>query len=393
MPPRQAHDAFVTGVGESDAGRALFRDPLDLAIEATRRAIDDAGLTRDDIDGIVVFRPDEGSAGALEIQDAMGLKVEWFAQCDVGPSQLSAVFEGCNAVGMGRARHVIAVHASNEGTMRARLGKGGSLPGAAQGMPDRIRGFQQWMLPFGAMSVVHMMAMYARCHMDRYGTTREQLGAVAMVERSNAALNPNAIYRDPLTLEEYLSARMIAEPLCLFDCDVPIDFGSAIVISRDDAARDTRRQPIRVEATSTSMRSRSSWDQFDDLTTMMMRDAGAALWEHTDYKPSDVDIAMLYDGFTFLVLNWLEALGFCDKGESGAFVEGGERISLTGDLPVNTNGGQLSAGRKHGWGYVPEACLQLWGDAGERQVPDQPATAAIGCGGGIFAGAMLLSRS
>lgn len=389
---RQAHDAYITGVGESESGRKLMRDPLDLAIEATTRAIADAGLTRDQVDGIVVFRPDEGSAGALEIQDAMGLQVDWFAQCDIGPSQLSAVVEACHAVGMGRARHVVAVHASNESSMRAQLGKGGALPGAAQGMPDRIRGFQQWMLPFGAMSVAHMMAMYARRHMETYGTTREQLAAVAMTQRAHAALNPDAVYRDPLDLDQYFASRMIADPLCLFDCDVPIDFGSAVVISRDDAARDTRKQPLLVEATSTTMRSRSSWDQFDDLTTMMMRDAGEALWRDTDLRPADVDLAMLYDGFTFLVLTWLEALGFCEPGESGPFVEGGARIGLNGALPVNTNGGQLSAGRKHGWGYLPEACAQLWGEAGDRQVPGDPSTAAIGCGGGIFAGAMLVVK-
>jgi acetyl-CoA acetyltransferase len=386
------HQAYITGVGQSEAGRALFRSPIDLATDAVKRAIADAGLTRDDIDGIVVFRPDEGSAGALEIQDAMGLKVEWFAQCDMGPSQLSAFFEACHAVGMGRARHVVAVHGSNEGSLRATLGKGGTLPGAAQGMPERIAGFQQWMMPFGALSVAHMVAMFARRHMELYGTTREQLAQIALVERANAGLNPNAIYRKPLTLDEYLSARAIAEPLGLFDCDVPIDFGSAVVISRDDAVGDTRKAPIKVEATSMTMRSRSSWDQFDDLTTMMMRDAGLALWERTDLRPQDVDLAMVYDGFTFLALDWIEALGFCEKGEGGAFVEGGERISLTGELPINTDGGQLSAGRKHGWGYLPEACTQLWGEAGDRQVPGDPKTAAVGCGGGIFAGALLVTR-
>ena len=125
---------------------------------------------------------------------------------------------------------------------------------------------------------------------------------------------------------------------------------------------------------------------------MMCRDAGAALWERTDYQPEDVDLAQLYDGFSFIALSWLEALGLCGRGESGPFIEGGSRIARDGVLPLNTNGGQLSAGRMHGWGYVGEACTQLWGEGGERQVEPRPKVAAVGSGGGIFAGALLLAR-
>jgi acetyl-CoA acetyltransferase len=248
------------------------------------------------------------------------------------------------------------------------------------------------MLPFGALSVGHLISSYANLHMRKYGTTRDQMAQVALVQRANAGLNPNAIYRKPLTLQNYYEARIITEPFCLLDCDVPIDFGTAVIISRSDAVDEVRRPPLRISARSTRVNSRASWDQFDDLTTMMLRDAGKDLWDHTDYKPKDVDIAMLYDGFGFIAMLWLEALGFCAQGESGAFVENGSRISRTGDLPLNTHGGQLSAGRKHGWGYIPEAALQLWGDAGERQVAGDPKVAAIGVGGGIFAGSLLLSR-
>ena len=384
--------ACITGIGLSNVGRSLFRTPLDLAIEATTRALDSAGLTRDDIDGLVAFVPDEGSVGTVPLQDALGIEVTWFAQCDIGPSQLSALFEACSAVETGRARHVVAFHASIEGSTRARMGRGRSLPGSARGMPDRAEGWQQWSLPFGAVSAAHPIAMYARRHMHLFGTTREQLAQIALVQRANAGVNPNAIYRDPLTMEDYLAARMITEPFCLFDCDIPVDFGAAVVVSRSDAAADTRKDPIQVAATSTTSRSRPSWDQFDDLSTMMCRDAGAALWEHTDYRPQDVDVAQLYDGFSFIALAWLEALGLCGRGESGPFIEGGTRIARDGVLPLNTNGGQLSAGRMHGWGYVGEACTQLWGEGGERQVEPRPKIAVVGSGGGIFAGALLLGR-
>jgi acetyl-CoA acetyltransferase len=213
------------------------------------------------------------------------------------------------------------------------------------------------------------------------------------VQRANAVRNPDAIYREPLTMDDYLSARMITEPFCLFDCDIPTDFCCAVVVSRADATSGLRKAPIAVEATSTACRSRLSWDQFDDLSTMVLRDVGADLWQHTDLRPADVDVAQVYDGFSFIAMAWLEALGFCDRGESGPFIEGGSRIALDGQLPLNTNGGQLSAGRKHGWGYLTEACTQLWGEGNEHQVPNDPEVAVVASGGGVFAGAVLLTRS
>jgi acetyl-CoA acetyltransferase len=384
--------ACVSGVGSSAVGRALFRHPTDLAVEACLAAIDDAGLTRDDIDGAAAFHI-EGSAGVVEIMDALKLEVGWFADLDIGPSQISAIFEAIMAVQTGRARHVVVFHSSCEGTVRQQLGRGGSIPGAASAVPERISGMQQWWLPFGAPSAGNHIAMYAQRHFHEYGTTREQMAQIALTERANAGRYDQGIYRDPLTMEDYLSARMITEPFCLFDCDIPIDFSAAVVISAPDATSGLRKRPVAIEATSTAMRSRMSWDQFDDLTTMVLRDVGADIWRHTDLRPSDVDVAEIYDGFSFIAMAWLEALGFCGKGEIGPFIEVGSRIALDGELPINTNGGQLSSGRMHGWGYLPEACRQLWGEGGERQVPNDPEVAVVASGGGTFAGALLLTRS
>jgi len=382
----------VTGVGASTVGRALFRHPTDLAIEACLAAIDDAGLTRDDIDGAAAFHI-EGSAGVVEMMDALALEVGWFADLGIGPSQISAIFEAVMAVQTGRARHVLVFHSSCEGTVRQTLGRGGSMPGAASAVPERVSGMQQWWLPFAAPSAGNHIAMYAQRHFHEYGTTREQMAQISLVERANAGKYEKGIYRDPLTMEDYLSARMITEPFCLFDCDIPIDFSAAVVISDPDATSGLRKPPVAIEATSTAMRSRMSWDQFDDLTTMVLRDVGADIWRHTDLRPGDVDVAEIYDGFSFIAMAWLEALGFCGKGEIGPFIEGGSRIALDGELPINTNGGQLSSGRMHGWGYLPEACRQLWGEGGERQVPNDPEVAVVASGGGTFAGALLLTRS
>jgi acetyl-CoA acetyltransferase len=370
----------------------LDRDPLSLAVDGVLAAIDDAGLTRDDIDGVAAFVPDDGSVGVHELQDALGLELDWYVGTIGGPSQLSAVWEACMAVRTGAARHVVAFHASCEGSVRASRGRGGSLPGTARGMPERASGAQSWWLPFGAPSAANIISMYAQRNFHVFGTTREQLGQIAVVQRENAGRNPDAIYRQSLSLEEYLGARMISEPLCLFDCDVPTDFCSAVVVSRGDSVSALRRRPVFVDAVSTSRHSRPTWEQATDLTTMpALHDAGSRLWTKTDLRPADVDVAGIYDGFSFIALAWLEALGFCGRGEAGAFLEGGDRIRLNGELPINTEGGQLSAGRMHGWGYLPEVCTQLWGEAGERQVPGDPEVGLVAAGGGIIGAAALLT--
>ena len=205
-------------------------------------------------------------------------------------------------------------------------------------------------------------------------------------------MNPKAIYRDPMSMDDYLEARMISSPLCLFDCDVPCDGGTAMVVSRADTAPDLRKTPIAVEAVGTAFHGRPGWDAYYDLTTMACQDAGAQLWTRTDLTPGDVQLAEMYDGFSFITMCWLEAMQFCGKGESGPFVEGGTRIARDGVLPLNTHGGQLSAGRLHGFGFLHEACTQLWGEAGDRQVPGRPEVGVACAGGGPLAGALLLTH-
>jgi acetyl-CoA acetyltransferase len=255
-----------------------------------------------------------------------------------------------------------------------------------------VGGTLQWSIPFRAYSAANWLAMNAHRHFHEYGTTPEQLAMIAVNARRNAGLNPKAVYRDPMTLDDYFACRMVTSPFRLYDCDAPVDGSTAVVVSAADHAADVDHPVARVEAVGTALRGRPSWDQFDDMTTMAARDAGAQLWSRTDLKPTDVDVAELYDGFSFLAMAWLEALGFCGKGESGSFVEGGHRIALDGEVPLNTHGGQLSAGRLHGFGFLHEACLQLRGEAGDRQVRTGVEVAAVANGGGPIAGALLLTR-
>ena len=227
--------------------------------------------------------------------------------------------------------------------------------------------------------------------MHRYGTTREQLGWIAVTERANAALNPRAIYRDPMTIDDYLGARMVTTPFGLFDCDVPCDGSVAVIVSAVDAARDMPNRPILVEAVGTQLTERFSWDQGTLLHEPLVNGPAAHLWSRTDLKAADVDVACLYDGFSFNCLSWIEALGFCKPGEGGPFIEGGTRIARDGEFALNPDGGQLSAGRLHGYGFFYEAVEQLRGDAGGRQIADAE-VAVISTGGGHPGGCVLLTR-
>ncbi|MBW8297039.1 hypothetical protein [Sphingopyxis sp.] len=173
---------------------------------------------------------------------------------------------------------------------------------------------------------------------------------------------------------------------------MPIDGAAAIIVSRMDIARTLKNPPIQIEAIGSSMRYRNSWTQLDALDTQAQPKVAEMMWGRTDLKPADVDIAQLYDGFSFHTINWLENFGFCERYGAKDFLEGGTRIALDGDLPVNTGGGALSGGRLHAYGAVHEACTQLWGRAGERQVRDDPRICATSTSGGPLAGAMLLVR-
>lgn len=392
MNPEQR--SIVAGIGQSAIGRRLGRDELDLTIEASLAAIADAGLTVADIDGLAtypggVMRGAGGFAGpgTPVVQDALRLSLNWHSGGAEGPAQIQAVINAVMAVSTGLTRHALVYRTVTESTAQ---GSGGR-PGIGIGI-DSIGGPMQWSLPFRAYSAANWLAMNAQRHFHEFGTTREQLAQIALNGRRNAGLNPNAIFRDPMSLDDYFAARMITTPFCLYDCDVPVDGSTAVVVSAAEHASAVDHPVARVEAVGTALRGRPSWDQWDDMTSMPARDAAAHMWSRTDLRPDDVDVVELYDGFSWLAMAWLEALGFCGRGESGPFVEGGKRIALDGELPLNTNGGQLSAGRLHGFGFLHEAAVQLRGEGGDRQVPGDPEVAVVGNGGGPVAGAMLLTR-
>ena len=381
-------DAYITGVGQSEIGRNLSRSPLLLTLDAVRDALDEAGLGIEQIDGVSTY-PGRTPAmlgfspvGVEDLIDALGIRASWYAGATEISSQLGAVVEAAMAVRAGLARHVICFRTVYEA---AALARPDEYP-----MPrrERVDGYSQWLAPFNAMSASNWVAQYAMRHTKQYGLTREQLGQIAITGRANAVRNPNALVREALSMDEYLSARMISTPLCLCDCDRYTDASTVLIVSAGDAVDEVSCTPIRIAAMAGSVE-RYSWDQAE---LMASYPTGVDLWKRTDYTPADVDTVQLYDGFSFLALTWLEALGFCELGEGGQFVEGGSRIALDGELPLNTFGGQLGAGRLHGFGFAHESVVQLRGKGGDRQISGEPRVAVCTSGGGPLATALLLAK-
>ncbi|KHK91845.1 thiolase family protein [Novosphingobium malaysiense] len=384
-------EAYITGIGQSEVGVRLPRHPLLLTLDAVREALDDAGLTLDQIDGVFTF-PGKAAGylafspiGADDLIDALGIDAKWHMGAMEQPAQLSAIGMAAMAVKQGLCRHVICFRTVYEAGGMANPEV--YMSGMKQ---DTVSGASQWTSPFWATSAACWVAQYASRHMRDYGLTREQLAQIALNGSRNAMKNPRAraITKEELTLEKYMSARLISTPLCLYDCDRFSDASTVIIVSAGDALDEVKCEPVRIASMSGSV-DRFSWDQVDWFAAY---ETGEDLWKHTDYTKDDVDTGQFYDGFAFLPLTWLEGLGFCEKGEGGKFIEGGTRIALDGELPLNTNGGQLGAGRLHGFGFAHEAVTQLRGLGGERQIPGDPKVAVATSGGGPLAAALLLAK-
>jgi len=362
-------------------------DPLSLTVDACLAAVADAGLGLGDIDGLSTYPGPAGmgmsEGGVSAVEEALRLHPTWINGGGDLPGQGGAVVAAMLAVASGLCRHVLCFRTVWESSFAAlRLGGAGGA---------RAGGQSAWRTPYGALSAANWIAMNANQYLHRYGAPREMLGLIALNGRANAARNPAAIYREPMTMDDYLTARPITSPFGLFDCDVPCDGSVAIVVSDAAVAGDLPRPAIRVEAVGTQITERVSWDQGTITHEPQVIGQAAHLWSRSALGPADVDVALVYDGFTFNAVSWLEALGFCGFGEAHDWLEGGRRIAPDGELPVNPHGGQLSEGRLHGFGFLYEAVQQLRHDAGPRQVRDAT-TAVVSTGGGAPSGVFLLQR-
>ena len=374
--------AAITGVGATPFSRDSGMSVAKLALTACQEAIRDAGLTRDDIDGLVTFH-DNDSSPVRDVATALGLPtLRWWSDTLCGGNwACAAVAQAAMAVATGMARHVLVYRAMN-GRSGHRLGRFGGA---------RTDGAYQFLAPYGFGTPAQVFGMFARRHMHEYGTTKEDLGRVAITVREHASLNERAVRRDPLTMDQYLQARVIADPFSLYDCCQETDGAVALLVSAADTAADLRRRPVYIHAAvhGAGNAPRLPFDRWSDFSTSCFRRLGDELFAKAAYERSDVDVALLYDAFTFEIIHQLEEIGFCGRGEGGAFVRDGH-IALGGRLPVNPHGGLLSEGYIHGLNHSYEAVAQLRGDCGARQVPD--AEVALVSAYGFVSGGLLLLR-
>lgn len=389
-PAKYEDKVALTGVGQSVVGRRLMRDPLSLTADACLAAVADAGLELDDIDGISTYPgisafPGMTEGGIIAIEEMLQIRPTWVNGGADVPGQIGSITGGMLAVAAGLCRHVLCVRTVWEAS-HAALMRAGKYPSMAA-----PTGMLEFRYPFGALSAAQWIGCHASHYMHRYGVGRDMLAAIAVTQRTGAARNAEALYREPMNVDDYYAARMITTPFGLYDCDIPCDGAVAVIVSAIETAHDRPHPPVLVEAVGSAILEQLSWDQ-DTLDLMpQAKGPSAHMWSRTDLRPTDVDVALLYDGFSFNVVSWLESLGFCGPGEATDFLDGGKTIALDGTLPLNPHGGQLSAGRLHGYGFVREAMLQLRGEAHGRQVPDAR-LAAVSAGGGVPSGAWLLRR-
>jgi acetyl-CoA acetyltransferase len=358
----------VVGAAESDLGEVgPGFTPLDLIGQATERALADAGLQREDIDGLfsasVYYQMPTLSAG-----EYLGIRPRYSDATMMGGSSfVSHLLHAASAIEAGLCEVALITYGS---TQRSE--------GGFRGVSDPPNPYET---PYKPRYPVSMYALAASRHMHEYGTTREQLAEVAVAAREWAKLNPKAFMRDDLAIEDVLASRMISSPLSLLDCCLVTDGGGALLMTSAERAKDLRKPPVYLLGAGEAHWHRNI-SQMPDLTVTAAVDSGRRAYEMAGLGPDDVSVTMLYDAFTINPILFLEDLGFCEKGEGGAFVEGG-RIAPGGDLPVNTNGGGLSYNHPGMYGLLllVEAVRQLRGECGERQVEAAEVALAHGNGG------------
>ena len=375
--------AAIAGVAESDLGDVAPKTAIQLQAEAAREALGEAGLTFADVDGLLSAGGDT-FAPSMAIGEYLGIRPRFTDSTNIGGASFVAhAGHAYRAIEAGVCDVALITYGSTQRSASARtLGRGGA-----------VRGTFQFEGVWGMPAPVGPYALAATRHMHEYGTTSEQLAEVAVATREWASLNPKAFMRDPITIDDVLRSRWIAEPLHLLDCCLVSDGGGAVVIVSRELARDLPRPPVWILGHGES-HTHLGISSMPDLTTTPALYSGATAFGMAGVTPADVDVAELYDSFTITVLLQLEALGFCGRGESGAFVSG-QRTAPAGDFPLNTNGGGLSYCHPGMYGIFTliEATRQLRGESGPRQVDSARIAVANGTGGVLSSGATVVLAS
>lgn len=373
----------IVGVAESDQiGRVPDKPALMLHAEAARSALAEAGLTKDDVDGLFT-----AGVSTLELGEYLGIEPKVTDNTSVGGSSFVIhVAHAATAIATGRCEVALVTHGESG---RSRVG----MPRRSND-PDSLRG--QFEAPYGLPQPVGAYAMACSRHMYEYGTTHEQLAEIAVATRKWAMLNPKAMMRDPITIDDVLNSRPISWPFNLLDCCLVTDAGGAYVMTSVERARSLKQTPVIVMGVGEG-HDHSMISQMPSYTNFAARHSGRRAFEMAGVKHDDIDLAMIYDSFTYTVLLSLEELGFCGKGEGGAFVSN-QRTAPGGEFPMNTNGGGLSYTHSGMYGMfaVIEGVRQLrhdYADQGIRQVPNCELAVVHGTGGVLSsAGTTILAR-
>ena len=377
--------AAIVGIGQTRFGKGIEDDELSLACQAIAAALDDAGLQPSSVDGLTMFSLESGRE--VDVARNLGLgDITYFGEIGYGGGAASgAVGHAAMAVVTGQCEVAVAWRA------RKRASKA-SRPWAQAS--QRMGGSYQWTRPFGLLRPVDEIAMLTRRYMHDFGATRDHLANVAIAFRKHANRNPNAIMHDrKLTRAEYLGARWISEPLCLFDNCLETDGALACVIVSAERARDLRRNPVYIHAFAQGLpRQHETMTNYycDDPLRGPAWTAARRLWANSDLSPSDVDVAQIYDAFSPLIPLSLEGYGFCKRGEGAAFTEGGALEWPDGRLPTNTSGGGMSEAYVHGFNLVLEGVRQMRGTS-TAQVKDA-SCCLVTSGEGVPTSALLLRR-
>jgi acetyl-CoA C-acetyltransferase len=361
--------AAIAGVYEHPTRWAPDKTAYQLHAESARGALDDAGLGIRDVDGL--FTAGVGPVGVLAVAEHLDLQPRHLDSTSIGGSSFVAhVTHAAAALAAGLCDVALITYGSTASSDRFAVGTGG---GFAVDPPDHFA------VPFGP-TVVASYALVAQRHMHEFGTTSEQLASVAVTMRRHAGLNPAAKFRDPITVDDVLASRVVSSPLHLLDCCIITDGGGAVVLTRAERARDLKQPPVYVLGGAEACGHTSMG--YRDFTDMAARQSGPRALAMAGVAHDDIDLCMIYDSFTITVVTTLENLGFCQKGEGGAFVQEG-CIGLGGALPVNPDGGGLSSNHPgmRGIFLIIEATRQLRGTCGPRQVANCAIALCHGTGG------------
>jgi len=376
----------IVGIGETPVGKLHGRSTMSLHLEAIASALTDAGLANHQVDGLLTNQPinDPMRSYAVVVANAAGVTPNYLTDLGTGgATPVSMAQHAAMAIEAGLCETVVCVHARNMATHAELPNRGAEIRNGQEDFDE----------PYGLFGAVASHALIATRHMAQYGTTYEHLAAVAVAARKHARLTPNATRREPMTIEDHLASRWIAEPLRLLDCSLVSDGGGAFIITSAERAQDFPHKPVYITGMG-AYSPHASVAQADELSTLGGAKSSARAYRMAGITASDVDFAEIYDCFTITTLVTLEDYGFCAKGEGGAFVEDGG-IELGGRLPVNTHGGLLSQAHIEGMLHITEAVKQLRGSVEpERQVPHAEIGVVSGHGGiGSMHATLVLSLS